>query len=151
MMVNQRKTLSFTRPKPRFALGRTCFVLLTLGLCLAIAASPSRETEVRTDHLLQIGSSNLSVTGRVTHVRDGDTIEIGEIAIRLSALDCAERGTEQGTRATETMRALVHRGDLTCDLSGRKSYDRHIGQCLLADGRDLARVMIDTQTCHRFR
>ena len=94
--------------------------------------------------------SGQTVAGSVTHVRDGDTIEMGRIAIRLSHLDCAERGTEQGQRATEKMRALVRRAELTCDLSGRKSYDRHIGQCHLADGRDLARIMIDTKTCKKF-
>ena len=37
--------------------------------------------------------------GQVTHVRDGDTIEVNGIAIRLSALDCPERGTRDGEHA----------------------------------------------------
>ena len=41
------------------------------------------------------------LSGTVTDVRDGDTIEVSGIAIRLSALDCPENGTQQGNQATE--------------------------------------------------
>ena len=40
------------------------------------------------------------VTGIVTHVRDGDTIEINGTAIRLTALNCPENGTQKGDYAT---------------------------------------------------
>ena len=43
-------------------------------------------------------SSNL--TGIVTHVRDGDTIIIGAIPIRLAALNCPEKDTNKGKYAT---------------------------------------------------
>ena len=33
------------------------------------------------------------LTGTITHVRDGDTIEVNNIPIRLAALDCPEKGT----------------------------------------------------------
>ena len=36
------------------------------------------------------------LTGTITHVRDGDTIEVDGIAIRLAALDCPENGSEEG-------------------------------------------------------
>ena len=36
---------------------------------------------------------------RVTPLRDGDTIEVNRAAIRLSALDCPERGTRDGEHA----------------------------------------------------
>lgn len=131
--------------------GPKAFVLMTLGACLMVGAYPALGPAHAPAPQAIAMSFEQTVTGTVTHVRDGDTIEMGPIAIRLSRLDCAERDTEQGQRATEKMRALVHRAELTCDLSGRKSYDRHIGQCHLADGRDLARVMINTKTCKRFR
>jgi dihydroxyacid dehydratase/phosphogluconate dehydratase len=39
-----------------------------------------------------IASSNSAIlSGTVTHVRDGDTIEVNGIAVRLSALDCPEK------------------------------------------------------------
>ena len=39
------------------------------------------------------------LTGKVTHVRDGDTIEVNNVPIRLAALDCPERGTKNGDTA----------------------------------------------------
>ena len=51
---------------------------------------------------LQAPSSSPSIlSGTVTHVRDGDTIEVNGIAVRLSALDCPENGTQQGNKATK--------------------------------------------------
>ena len=40
-------------------------------------------------------SQETILEGRVTRVRDGDTIEVNGVAIRLSALDCPERGTRE--------------------------------------------------------
>lgn len=51
-------------------------------------------------------------SGRVTHVRDGDTIEVDGRPIRIAALDCAEPGTMAGEAATRRMRALVSGGRL---------------------------------------
>ena len=47
-----------------------------------------------------VSSDQTVLTGTVTHVRDGDTIEVNNIPIRLSALDCPERGTKNGDYAT---------------------------------------------------
>ena len=41
------------------------------------------------------------ITGTVTHVRDGDTVEVNGVAIRLSALNCPENGTQKGNYATK--------------------------------------------------
>ena len=43
----------------------------------------------------------------VTHVRDGDTIEVNRRPIRLNGLTCGERGTLLGNQATAAMRELV--------------------------------------------
>ncbi len=51
-------------------------------------------------------------SGRVTHVRDGDTIEVDGRPIRIAALDCAESGTMAEEAATRRMRALVSGGRL---------------------------------------
>ena len=47
------------------------------------------------------------LTGQITHVRDGDTIEVGDIAIRLNGLTCDERGIALGDRATAYLRSKV--------------------------------------------
>ena len=91
------------------------------------------------------------IEGRVTHVRDGDTIEVGPIAIRFRTLDCAERGTQAGDRATAHLRQLADGEEVICDLDGRQSFDREIGSCRLSDGRDLDALMLETGVCERFR
>ncbi len=89
--------------------------------------------------------------GRVTHVRDGDTIEVSGRPIRFAKLDCAENQTVDGRRASSHMRALVSGQTLSCTLTGRKSYDRWIGSCRLPDGRDVASIMVSSGSCTRWR
>ena len=48
------------------------------------------------------------LTGPITHVRDGDTIEVGKIPIRLNGLTCDERGTAIGDRATAYLRLQIN-------------------------------------------
>lgn len=95
------------------------------------------------------GSSSAEGTlvDRVTRVRDGDTIVVGLIPIRIANLDCAERGTAAGDRATRVARRLVSRATLTCRLEGRRSYDREVGICALPDGRDFGEVLISGGVC----
>ena len=46
--------------------------------------------------------------GQVTQLRDGDTIEVNGIAIRLSALDCPERGTRDGEHANRLAQQFLN-------------------------------------------
>ncbi|REF68391.1 MULTISPECIES: thermonuclease family protein [Paracoccus] len=93
-----------------------------------------------------------TVEGPVTHIRDGDTIEVAGIPIRFGSLDCVERNTREGQTATARTRELVSNQTLTltCALNGPSSHDRHIGSCRLPDGQDLAPVMIRERYCGRF-
>nr|WP_235674153.1 thermonuclease family protein [Paracoccus sp. (in: a-proteobacteria)]QXO85662.1 hypothetical protein [Paracoccus sp. (in: a-proteobacteria)] len=90
------------------------------------------------------------IAGPVTHVRDGDTIEVGGHAIRFGSLDCAELGTPAGQRAKIEMQRLVEGAHLVCRTDGRRSHDRWIGSCNLPDGRDLADIMITRNICRRY-
>ena len=63
------------------------------------------------------------IEGPVSHVRDGDTIEVAGTPVRFGSLDCAERGTVRGDAATRRMRDLVAAQSLSCALNGRTSYD----------------------------
>ena len=96
------------------------------------------------------GKSRPDLSGRVTHVRDADTIEVSGVAVRIANLDCAERGTTAGERATERMRQLVTLGPFSCYLEGRQSYDREVGTCHLADGRDVGEILIEERQCGRW-
>lgn len=91
-----------------------------------------------------------TISGRTTHVRDGDTIEVSGTPIRFGSLDCAESGTAKGRQATARMRELVVGERLTCYLNGRTSYDRKIGSCRLKDGRDVAGIMVREGYCRRY-
>ncbi|RKT32539.1 hypothetical protein BXY70_1886 [Roseovarius halotolerans] len=97
------------------------------------------------------GVGSRETDGRVTHVRDGDTIEVGGRAIRLAALDCAETGTVAGDSATRRMKSLVGGKRVTCSLSGERSYDRWLGSCRLAGGRDIANILLGEGLCTRWR
>ena len=91
------------------------------------------------------------VSGRVTYVRDGDTIEVSGVPIRIANLDCAETGTAAGAKATRHIKQLVTAERLDCRLSGRMSYDRHVGTCRLSNGRDIGEVLIAQGYCRRWR
>lgn len=91
-----------------------------------------------------------SFQGPVTHVRDGDTIEVDGVPIRFGSLDCPEMNTSAGQRAAARMRSLVSGETLTCYLNGRASYERKIGSCRLPDGRDIGAVMMGEGLCRRF-
>ena len=85
--------------------------------------------------------------GRVTQVRDGDTIVVEKTPIRFEGIDCAEKGTRRGDRATETMRRLAAGQSVQCRLVGRRSFDREIGNCSLLNGRDLGKEMVARGLC----
>lgn len=87
----------------------------------------------------------------VTRIRDGDTVVVGLIPIRLANLDCAERGTKSGDRATRQITGIVKGVQLRCTLEGRRSYDREVGVCRLPDGRDIGELLIAGGFCQRWR
>jgi endonuclease YncB( thermonuclease family) len=97
----------------------------------------------------QYVGSQESINGQVTHVRDGDTIEVSGRAIRLKGLTCDEIGTALGETATREIRSIVAGQTLNCALTGEHSYDRRIGWCSLSDGRDIGAILIARGVCGR--
>ena len=98
-------------------------------------------------------AENLTLEGVVSHVRDGDTIELGPIAVRLQGIAAPEGNEPGGDIATDVMRDLVLGKELRCDLTGDRSYDRVIGVCFLKDGRDIGEVMVfqgHARGCRKF-
>lgn len=75
-----------------------------------------------------------TVIGRVDHVRDGDTIEVEGIAIRLNGVDAPEMKDLNGPQSRAAMIDIVDGRKVECDLTGTKTYDRMVGVCYLADG-----------------
>ena len=85
------------------------------------------------------------ISGTITHVRDGDTIEIDGIAIRLAALNCPENDTQKGKYATKVAKQFVGLQAL-CELTGAKTYDRLVGYCKIND-TDFGRYMMKNSAC----
>ena len=81
-------------------------------------------------------------SGTVTLVRDGDTIEVNGIAIRLAALNCPETGTKKGNYATILAKKFAG-AEAMCELTGAKTYDRLVGYCRI-NGTDFGQYMMKT-------
>ena len=90
-------------------------------------------------------SAPQTLAGKVTHVRDGDTIELNGIPIRLAALDCPEKGTQKGDDATRVAKQF-YGFQATCELTGAKTYDRLVGYCSI-NGADFGRYMMQNSSC----
>jgi len=93
----------------------------------------------------EASSNSAILSGTVTHVRDGDTIEVNGIAVRLSALDCPENDTQQGKQATKIAKQFEG-SQAMCELTGAKSYDRLVGYCTVG-GTDFGLYMMQNSSC----
>ena len=81
------------------------------------------------------------LTGRVSHIRDGDTLEIGGVPVRFTDLDCPELGTSAGETAKQHLVWAARGRALSCRLTGEMSYDRHLGACTRDDGTRIRDAM----------
>jgi endonuclease YncB( thermonuclease family) len=75
------------------------------------------------------------------HVVDGDTVVVAGTTVRLKGVDAAELGTARGENAKRTMLALVT-SELTCRLTGEKTWGREVGYCVTANGIDINQAII---------
>ena len=82
-----------------------------------------------------------TLSGTVTHVRDGDTIEVDGVPVRLQGLSAPERYQPFGEDATAYMQWLVLDKEVRCELTGERNRDRLIGICYYR-GIDIARLII---------
>ena len=84
---------------------------------------------------------NGALVGEVTYVRDGDTIELGSMAIRFEEIAAPEGSEPGGDVATEAIEALVLGKEVRCELTGKRTYDRCVAVCYL-DGADIEAIMV---------
>ena len=87
------------------------------------------------------------MTGRA-RIRDGDTIEVGGVPVRLQGLHCPEMREPGGDAATSAMQRLTRGNDIRCTLTGERTYDRIVGSCHVGD-IDLAAALIREGFCAR--
>jgi len=104
-----------------------CSVLLIVGLLGVFAAHADPTT----------------LTGTVTKVRDGDTIEVGKIPIRLNGVSAPELNEPLGPMSKAFMTELVMGKRVRCELDGSKTHDRFVGICYL-DEQDIGATVIGT-------
>lgn len=73
------------------------------------------------------------ITGPVVGVRDGDTILVKGVPIRLNGVDAPEVGTRAGNEAKRWMTEYLDEQDVSCTLNGDRTYDRWVGECYLGE------------------
>jgi len=102
--------------------------------------------------LSSVAQAQTQIRGPVTHVRDGDTIKIGPIAVRLEGVSAPELREKLGQPSKMFMQGLVMGRKVTCRLNGSKTYDRFVGVCFL-NGRDIGATIISeglARDCPRY-
>ena len=89
----------------------------------------------------EIFADPTTLTGTVTKVRDGDTIEVGKVPIRLSGISAPEMNEPLGPKSKSFMTDLVMGKRVRCELDGSKTHDRFVGVCYL-DEKDIGATVI---------
>ena len=89
-------------------------------------------------------AASTTLTGEVTKVRDGDTIEVGKIPIRLNGVSAPEMNEPLGPQSKSFMSDLVMGKRVRCKLDGTKTYDRWVGICYL-NGQDIGATLIGAE------
>ena len=106
---------------------RLALVVAGLAAGLGLGISDAREAR--------------QIAGTVTHVRDGDTIEVNGMAVRLNGLHAPELHERGGSAARTWMVEHTRGQQVVCVLNGDRTHDRWVGTCRNKDG-DLAAQLI---------
>jgi endonuclease YncB( thermonuclease family) len=75
------------------------------------------------------------------YVKDGDTVVVADITVRLKGVDAPELADKYGREATAGMQAIVGNW-LRCGLTGEKTHDREVGYCTNATDQDIGEAII---------
>lgn len=86
-------------------------------------------------------SAERVIEGRVTVVRDVDTIVVAGTPVRLNGVDGPETSTRAGREARSFMNRFVGGEMVMCRLNGDRTYDRWVGVCFF-EGQDIGAVAI---------
>lgn len=91
--------------------------------------------------LIACNSHSLKISGVVTSVKDGDTIEIlynkRPYRIRLNGIDCPEKSQAFGNRAKQYTSELCYRKLVTANITDTDRYGRYLADIVLPSGRIL--------------
>jgi endonuclease YncB( thermonuclease family) len=93
--------------------------------------------------------------GKVVSLFDSDTIEVlhhnRAERIRLSGIDCPEKGQAYGTRAKQAASALVFGKEVTLQTHGLDKYGRTLGDVFLSDGMNVNHTLVKDGWCWWYR
>jgi endonuclease YncB( thermonuclease family) len=94
-------------------------------------------------------------TGPVVSVLDGDTIEVLHNThperIRLSGIDCPEKGQAFGTRAKRAASALMFGKGVMLHTHGQDKYRRTLADVVLKDGTNVNHELVKQGWCWWYR
>ena len=94
-------------------------------------------------------------SGPVVGVLDGDTIEVlnghHTERIRLSGIDCPEKGQAYGQNAKQAASALVFGKEVTIQMHGYDKYKRTLADVLLPDGTNVNHELVKAGWCWWYR
>ena len=94
-------------------------------------------------------------SGSVVSILDGDTIEVlhnqHPERIRLSGIDCPEKGQAYGQRAKHATSALVFGKEVTLQTYGKDKYRRTLADVLLHDGTNVNHALVKDGWCWWYR
>ena len=123
----------------------TALFVVTLAACAGYANLPDGPEPRAT-------SGADGFTGVVTRVVDGDTFWLSslDVRIRVWGLDAPETDQPGGSQATATLSGMIGGQQLSCRQRDIDRYGRIVGQCFLADGRDITAAMIASGTAEEY-
>lgn len=94
-------------------------------------------------------------SGTVVGVLDGDTIEVlhdhQAERIRLSGIDCPEKGQAYGQHAKQATSVRVFVEKVTLRTFGKDRYGRTIADVILPDGGNLNQILVKEGMCWWYR
>jgi micrococcal nuclease len=94
-------------------------------------------------------------SGPVVSVLDGDTIEVlhhqHPERIRLSGIDCPEKGQAYGNNAKHAASALAFGKGVTIQTHGKDKYGRTLADVLLPDGTNVIHTLVKDGLCWWYR
>ena len=93
--------------------------------------------------------------GQVVGVLDGDTLEVlnghHTERIRLSGIDCPEKGQAYGQKAKQAASALVFGKNVTVETHGHDKYKRTLADVLLPDDTNVNHELVKEGWCWWYR
>jgi micrococcal nuclease len=97
----------------------------------------------------------IDFSGPVVSVLDGDTIEVLHNThperIRLSGIDCPEKGQAYGKKAKQAASELAFGKEVTFQIHGKDKYGRTIGDVILPDGTNVNHSLVKEGWCWWYR